>query len=97
MIKEEELIYYRENVIHIYVNPIKREIEAQEKEYKRQEKQKQLAIKPNYKQCKWCGTVKPITEFYKNILKPKGVFDYCKECAIKRQKELRELRKCKMK
>lgn len=42
-----------------------------------------------YKRCKRCGTIKPTTEFYKNILKSKGVFDYCKECAKKRQRELR--------
>ena len=45
-----------------------------------------------YKRCKRCGTIKPITEFYAHVLKKQGVFDYCKECAKKRQRELRVMR-----
>lgn len=45
-----------------------------------------------YKQCKRCGIIKPTTEFYAHILKKQGVFDYCKECAKKRQRELRKIK-----
>ena len=89
MIKEEEIEYYRKNVTYIYVNPVARMIEMEEREYQKKEKEKELEIKPNYKRCKRCGEVKKIKYFYKNPLKSKGVFDYCKECAKKRAAELK--------
>ena len=89
MIKEEEIEYYRKNVTYIYVNPIMLDIQAEEKEYKRLEEQKELEIKPDYKRCKRCNEVKHIKHFYRNPLKSKGVFDYCIECAKKRQKDLK--------
>jgi hypothetical protein len=92
MIKEEEIEYYRNNIINRYVTPIMKELAIEEQREKRirrtQECNKKLKYHPNYKQCKRCGEVKPLTEFYKNILKSKGVFDYCKECAKKRQREI---------
>ena len=89
MIKEEEIEYYRKNVTYIYVNPVARMIEMEEREYQKKEEQKELEIKPNYKRCKRCNEVKHIKHFYRNPLKSKGVFDYCIDCAKKRQKELK--------
>lgn len=42
-----------------------------------------------FKRCIHCGTIKHISEFYKNPLKKQGIFDYCKVCARKRAKERR--------
>lgn len=99
MIKEEEIEYYRNNVINRYVTSVMKELAIDEQREERirrtQEYNKKLKYHPDYKQCKRCGEIKPLTEFYKNILKSKGVFDYCKECAKKRAKQLRELKKCR--
>lgn len=91
MIKEEEIEYYRNNVINKYVDAVMFVLDLEEKEHKKYTDNK-LKYHPDYKQCKRCGEVKLLTEFYKNILKSKGVFDYCKECAKKREKQLREQR-----
>ena len=101
MIKEEEIKYYRTNIIDKYVIAVATILELEERqnkiEYERrlrlEEQKNKLKYDPNYKQCKRCGEIKPLTEFYKNPLKSKGVFDYCKKCAIKRQKELYERQK----
>lgn len=98
MIKEEEIEYYRQNITDRYVISVMTSLELEERqnkiEYNRQKRINRLKYHPDYKQCKRCGEIKPLTEFYKNILKSKGVFDYCKECAKKRAKQLRELKKC---
>jgi hypothetical protein len=91
MIKEEEIEYYRQNITDRYVISVMTSLELEERQSKIQYKKRinKLKYHSDYKQCKRCGEVKPLTEFYKNILKSKGVFDYCKECAKKRQRELR--------
>lgn len=71
MNREEEIKYFRENVIKKYVEEVQEEILNEEK------------LQSNlYKQCSKCGRVLPLESFYKNAIKKKGVFDYCKECAI---------------
>lgn len=96
MIKEEEIEYYRQNITDRYVISVMTSLEFEERqnkiEYNRRKRINKLKHHPDYKQCKRCGEIKPLTEFYKNILKSKGVFDYCKECAKKREKQLREQR-----
>lgn len=89
MIKEEEIKYYRENVINMYVDNTLRRIQYEEKQYEKYIEGERLKHLPNYKQCKRCGEVKKLNQFYKNPLKSKGVFDYCKECAKKRAAELK--------
>lgn len=96
MIKEEEIKYYRENIIDKYVISVMMLLEHEERqnkiEYNRRKRINNLKCHPDYKQCKRCGEIKPLTEFYKNPLKYKGVFDICKECVKKRQRELRRER-----
>ena len=84
MIKEEELKWYRENITFRYVNEVMKKLAIDEQKYLRIERTKALKYNKDFKQCKRCKA--------KNPLKPKGVFDYCKECAKKRQKELRDER-----
>lgn len=90
MIKEEEIKYYRENVINRYVDEVMKQLEIDENKTERLKHKIPKEYLPDYKRCKRCRKVKPLTEFYKNPLKFKGVFDYCKECAKARQKELRD-------
>lgn len=45
--------------------------------------------KNSFKCCKTCGKIKPLSEFYKNVLKKQGVFDECKECVRARTKRQR--------
>ena len=97
MIKEDEIKYYRQNIISKYVSDVMTKLEHDERIYELQEierkaREKKLKYDPNYKQCKRCGKVKKLSEFYKNPIKSKGVFDYCKECAKSRQRELRRLK-----
>lgn len=92
MIKEEEIAWYRQNVINKYVDEVMKKIAMDENRGARLKRKIPLEYTPDYKRCKRCGNVKHISEFYKNPLKPKGVFDYCKECAKKRQRDLRNER-----
>lgn len=92
MIKEEELKYYREHVIGHYIDDVMKQLAVEENKTERLRRRIPKEYLPDYKRCKRCRNVKPLTEFYKNPLKFKGVFDYCKECAKARQKELRDER-----
>jgi hypothetical protein len=70
MNREEEIKYFRENIINKYVEEVQEQMLIEEK------------LQSNlYKQCSKCGKVLPIESFYKNAIKKKGVFDYCKECS----------------
>lgn len=91
MIKPEELAYYRSNITDKYVIEIDTILNAEER--KKQNKPPpvdQDFKRSNYKRCKVCGEYKLLSEFYKHPLKPKGVFDYCKECCKAKAKERRK-------
>lgn len=85
MNKEEEIEYYRNNVIKPYVDEVNKMLKQDAEMLREYEK---LRYNPNYKKCKMCGVIKPLTDFYVNPLKFKGVFDICKECTKKKARRL---------
>lgn len=85
MNKEEEIAYFRNNVIKQYVDEINEMLKEDAKKLREYER---LRYNPNYKVCKMCGVIKPLSEYYVNPLKFKGVFDICKECTKKKARRL---------
>lgn len=98
MIKQAEINYFRANILDKYIKIVEQQeqwalLEKQREEqtkqlieYQKQQLQKRIAS-GKYKKCKTCGKVLKLDNFYKNPLKRQGVFDECKECTKKRQKE----------
>lgn len=85
MNKEEELEYYRNNVIKQYVDEVNKMLKQDAERLREYER---LRFNPNYKVCKMCGVIKPLSDFYVNPIKFKGVFDICKECTKKKARRL---------
>lgn len=74
MNKEQEIEFYRKNLIPRYVLELK------------QSDNKNKIKGVMVKKCKLCGKIKRLSSFYKNPLKSMGVFDECKECIKQRAK-----------
>lgn len=71
MNKEQEIEFYRKNVIPRYV------LELKQRDNKNEIKGVMV------KKCKKCGEIKELSAFYNNPLKSQGVFDVCKKCISK--------------
>lgn len=95
MIKEQEIEYYRKFVINKYVDEVMAALSGEKRIEKSPfaQRPRRLAESNRFKVCKKCGKLKRISSFYKHALKKDGVFDYCKDCAKKRAKELRRERR----
>ena len=75
MIKEEEIAYYRANVINKYVTAVMEKKEIEEDII--------TLPKENFKRCSICHRLLPFTEFYKHSTTKDNLFNECKMC-IKR-------------
>lgn len=82
MSKEDQLAYFRSNILPQYTEIV-------------ENKPQEIPIRT--KKCIKCERILPVSKFYKNPLKSKGVFDYCKECAISMAKENRIRSKLRIK
>ena len=86
MIKEEEIAWYRHNVINKYVDEVMQYFsypEIPEGSCTRVYPQKIPNNELEFRKCKRCGQVKSVNEFYLNPTINKG---YCKMCSILTQK-----------
>jgi hypothetical protein len=94
MIKEQEIEYFRKFVINKYVDEVMANLSGEKKPVNSfAQRPRRLTESNRFKTCKKCGKLKRISSFYKHPLKKQGVFDYCKDCARKRAKELRRERR----
>lgn len=94
MIKEQEIEYFRKFVINKYVDEVMADLSGEKKPVNTfAQRPRRLKDSNKFKVCNKCGKLKRISSFYKHPLKKQGVFDYCKDCAKKRAKELRRERR----
>ena len=76
MIKEEEIAYYRANVINKYVTAVMEQREIEEDI---------ITLAKEFKRCAICHRLLPLTEFYKHSKTKDNLFNECKMC-IKRMR-----------
>lgn len=79
MIKEEEIAWYRRNVINKYVDEVMKNFETITPKIRKQGNNMPYKSR-EYRRCKKCDKIKPIALFYKGHHK-------CIDCLLKEKKE----------
>lgn len=82
MLKEEEIAYFRKNVIKNYIKEVMENIE--------EKNTTNMLLNHTAKKCRKCGRILPISMFPKNSNNDLYSCNYCKECAEKMAKSIKK-------